>query len=428
MTRRLFVSASIACGALVAAACGGHSSDGGTAPDGAVVNPQHGDADGSLLSPGDDAGEPGSDLDGQAPGTDGTAPPSDAGANGASSDAALHFDGGYPAGWLYTSGATIYESNGTGSGTQWMGRGVNVDDIFMCGYDDSLWMASPATAIEQEFATLMAQWKPSFVRISLAMDSYGTVVSWLSDPSQYKTPMTGVINALGSYAGVHVLVTLRSDASMLENTAANDPESTGLPSSSTDTPNATKFPTGTDAVYVALVDSFANDGYVLFGLSNEPQGSAATVSAAMSHAVGVIRAEEDRLGVPHHIVSAQGIGYTSNVSQYTTAPLPYDNVVYEVHGYPPAPSAYWPPGPDGGAPNIPTILGEYGSLPTNDAGADPAFFADLEAKKIPSLAWDFDSYNDCAPDLVNVDQSSTSITPTTPWGTMVQAYLLAHAP
>src|ERR1700678_2159014 len=114
MTRRLVICASIACGALVAAACGGHSSNGGTAPDGAVVNPQHGDADGSLLSLGDDAGEPGSDLDGQAPGTDGTAPPSDAAANGASSDAALHFAGGYPAGWLYTSGATIYESNGTG--------------------------------------------------------------------------------------------------------------------------------------------------------------------------------------------------------------------------------------------------------------------------------------------------------------------------
>lgn len=129
------------------------------------------------------------------------------------------------------------------------------------------------------------------------------------------------------------------------------------------------------------------------------------VSAAMSHAVGVIRAEEDRLGVPHHIVSAQGTGYTSDISQYTTAPLPYDNVVYEVHGYPPSASSYWPAGADGGAPNIPIIIGEYGSLPANDAGTNPTFFDDLEAKKIPSLAWDFDSYNDCAPDLVNVDQS-----------------------
>jgi hypothetical protein len=86
-----------------------------------------------------------------------------------------------------------------GSGTQWMGRGVNIDDIFFCGYDDSLWMSGPDTALEQVLSALMTGWKPSFVRISLAMDSYGTPVSWLSDPSQYKTPMVNVINALAGY-------------------------------------------------------------------------------------------------------------------------------------------------------------------------------------------------------------------------------------
>jgi hypothetical protein len=94
--------------------------------------------------------------------------------------------------------------------------------------------------------------------------------------------------------------------------------------------------------------------------------------------------------------------------------------VYEVHGYPPAASSYT-------YSNIPVIIGEYGSLPANDAGTDPAFFNDLETKKIPSLAWDFDSYNNCAPDLVNANQSTTNITATAGWGTMVQAYLLAHA-
>lgn len=265
--RRLVVCTAIASGALVAAACGARSNgEPSTAPDGAVANPQN--TDGSTPSLGSDA------ADGQAPGAEGeggAAPSPDASTSSSDDASTVHFDGGYPAGWLYTSGATIYESNGNGDGTRWMGRGVNVDDVFMCGYDDSLWMTAPAAALEQEYATLMAQWKPTFVRISLAMDSYGTVVSWLSDPAQYKTPMIGVINALGSYSGVYVLVTLRSDASMLENKSASDPESTGLPSSSTDTPSASEFPTGTDAVYVALVDSFANDAYVLFGLSNEPR-------------------------------------------------------------------------------------------------------------------------------------------------------------
>jgi hypothetical protein len=71
------------------------------------------------------------------------------------------------------------------------------------------------------------------------------------------------------------------------------------------------FPTGTDATYVALVDTFGSAPNVLFGLTNEPGGdklSNATIAAAMSHAVGTIRAEEDRLGVHHHIVSVQGNG------------------------------------------------------------------------------------------------------------------------
>jgi hypothetical protein len=137
----------------------------------------------------------------------------------------------------------------------------------------------------------------------------------------------------------------------------------------------------------------------------------------MRHAVGVIRAEEDRLGVAHHLVSVQGNGWTSDIGFYATTPplIPYDNVVYEVHGYPPAASSYTYAG-------IPVIIGEYGSLPSGGAAS---FYADLEAKQIPNLAWDFDSYSDCAPDLLNVTQSASSLTPTA-WGLIVQAYLLAH--
>jgi hypothetical protein len=88
-----------------------------------------------------------------------------------------------------------------------------------------------------------------------------------------------------------------------------------------------------------------------------------------------------------------------------------------VHGYPPGTSSYT-------YSNIPVIIGEYGSF---DSGSAPAFFADVESKKIPTLAWDLDSFSNCAPDLVNVNQSATGLTPTA-WGTLVQNYLLAHAP
>src|SRR5581483_8508046 len=140
-------------------------------------------------------------------------------------------------------------------------------------------------------------WKPSFVRVSLSMASDMVTTSWLGNAAQYKTPMITAINGIGAHAGVYVLVTLRSDASMIgQDTVDGDPEATGLPSDSATTPDRNAYPTGTDAVYVALVDSFASDSFVLFGLTNEPGGnklSNATISAAMSHAVGVIRAEED---------------------------------------------------------------------------------------------------------------------------------------
>jgi hypothetical protein len=314
-------------------------------------------------------------------------------------------DAGLPAGWLYTQGNKIYVSTGGGNGTVWMGRGVNMDDIFFCGYDNTLWMQNPDQTLENVVSGLMSGWKPSFVRISLGMASYPTVVSWTSNPAQYKTPMTNVIDAIGSHVGTYVLVTLRSDSTMIgQDTVDGDPEATGLPSANT------------DAVYVALVDSFASSSFVLFGLTNEPGGnklSNATISAAMSHAVGVIRAEEDRLGVPHHIVSVQGNGWTSDISFYAASPLAYDNVAYEVHGYPPSAASYT-------YSNIPVIIGEYGSLPDS-----AAFYADVEAKQIPNLAWDFESYSNCSPDLLNVNQSDTALSPTS-WGTTVQSYLLSH--
>jgi hypothetical protein len=359
------------------------------------------------MQPGSDASTPASPEAGDAAAT------VDAGEAGAK--------GGLPSGWLYTTANKIYVSNGNGGGTAWMGRGVNMDDIFLCGYNGGLSMASPDTALEAIASAVVTGWKANFIRVSLAMDSDSVVASWLTDPAQYKTPMTNVINSIGAHPNTYVLVTLRSDASMtLYDTSGADKEATGLPSNSTNTPDATKFPTGTDATYVALVDTFANSSFVMFGLTNEPGGSTQTVeteSAALSHAVGTIRAEEDRLGAPHHIVSVQGSGWAGDVSYYASHPVAFDNVVYEIHGYPPAASAYT-------YSNIPVIIGEYGSL---SSGSQAAFYDDIEQKQIPNLAWDFEPYSDCAPDLLNVNGSYSNLQASA-WGSIVQGYLAAHAP
>ncbi len=173
------------------------------------------------------------------------------------------------------------------------------------------------------------------------MDSYGTTVSWLSDIDKYQKPMIDVVKAIGKHDGVYVLLTVRSDASMIgQDMVHGDPEATGIPSDAQSSPDKSKFPAGTDPLYSALVDAFKDDAFVLFGLTNEPGGSLLSndqIRAALDHAVGTIRAEEDKLGVPHHIVSVQGQGWTSDISFYAQKPLNYDNLVYEVHGYPTRP-------------------------------------------------------------------------------------------
>ena len=68
--------------------------------------------------------------------------PEDAG--GQDTSAPTSTDGGLPAaGWLYTVAGQnqVYVSNGS-SGTVWMGRGVNMDDVFLCGYNEGFWMGA----------------------------------------------------------------------------------------------------------------------------------------------------------------------------------------------------------------------------------------------------------------------------------------------
>jgi hypothetical protein len=310
-------------------------------------------------------------------------------------------------GWLSTKAGDpkIYQTSG-GVESVWVGRGVNLDDIFLCGYNYGLWMstADSEQALLGLVTGLLRDWKPTLVRVSLSMNSYSPTVSWLSSPAQYRDPMIAVVNALVASPGVYVLVTVRTDASM---TCADE---------------ATCIPTaGTDAVYQGLVDTFGTMPSVLFGLSNEPGGntsSDAALVAAMTHAVGVIRAREDANGVPHHLVSVQGNDWTSRLDFYAAAPLSAANVVYEYHGYPPTST-----GTAGYTyANLPVIIGEHGSFVP---GTEAAFFADVEAKQISNVAWDFEPYSDCAPDLLQVNQSSTLLLPTA-WGTVVQNYLKAH--
>jgi hypothetical protein len=299
-----------------------------------------------------------------------------------------------------------------------MGRGVNMDDLFLCGYDSTLWLEQAETYLHASITGLMSDWKPNFVRVSLSMNSY-IAISWTVDVTKYTTPMTNLINAIGQNPNVYVLVALRSDPSMIDLDQADiAPDGTGIPSDAASTPDAQAFPTGTDATYVALVDTFAQSPFVMFGVSNEPGGNALgseSIAKAMSHAVDVIRAEEDRLGVTHHIIAVQGNASSSDISFYDQSPLLQDNIVYEVHGASPAPESYT-------YSHIPVIIGAYGTLA---ADASASFYADVEAKQIPNLASIFEPFTDCPSDLVQTQATPSPLMPTD-WGNVVQGYLLQH--
>ena len=145
----------------------------------------------------------------------------------------------------------------------------------------------------------------------------------------------------------------------------------------------------------------------------------------MNHAVGTIRAEEDKLGVPHHLVVGAGQRLMRPISSFYTAtpsPITHDNVVYELHYYPgmagETPSSYQY------SSTLPMIVGEYGDFTTQVTQS--GFYADMESKMIPNLAWDFDDFSGCAPDLLDTTKDPTKLEPTA-WGMTVQSYLTMHA-
>ena len=320
--------------------------------------------------------------------------------------------GGLPQGWLYTSGNGIYKSDGAGGGAPWTGRGVNIDDTNFCG---GAWKVSdPAASLLAMVTDLMTSWKPTFVRVSLSMYSYAPTTDW---SGAYRTAMTNAIRAIGAYPGTYVLVTMRTHANQVlhcDGTGAND--ATCMPNSLT----------AMDSVYRALVDDFKDDKFVLFAITNEPGGADSPamrteIRTVMEHAVQVIRAEEDAQGTPHHLVAVQGTQWTSILGWWNAAPLTTDGVVYEYHSYPPEASGTY----GYTQPNLPVIIGEYG--PGSGTANWPAFYADIEAKHIPNLAWDYSPLSDCTPDLLTVGSVTTPVT-TTSWGATVKQYLLAHAP
>jgi hypothetical protein len=67
-------------------------------------------------------------------------------------------------------------------------------------------------------------------------------------------------------------------------------------------------------------------------------------------------------------------------------------------------------------------VGEYGLFDATDE-SQTQFYSDMEAMQIPNVAFDYEPFSDCAPDLVNIGAADAG---PTAWGQSVMAYLAAH--
>src|SRR5689334_4466058 len=96
---------------------------------------------------------------------------SDSRSDAATGDQDAPTSGALPAGWLYTKGNQILVADGAGGGARWMGRGVNTDDLFLCGFNNSLWKTDVEQDVDAVLTAAITQWKANFLRVSLSMAS-----------------------------------------------------------------------------------------------------------------------------------------------------------------------------------------------------------------------------------------------------------------
>jgi Cellulase (glycosyl hydrolase family 5) len=281
-------------------------------------------------------------------GADAGVPAADRTADAGTADAGSPFSGGADAGvssgaWLHTSGNRIRRADGT----VWHGRGANLQDTRSC--NACAYQAPSVAEVERRIDELVDVWKANFIRLDL--ESYASSagrVQWqgvLDDPA-YLADIGRIVDYIGTKPGVYVILSIWVDPSF---------SSLGWPQARTNSALAT------------LAATFASAPYVLFGVSNEPQSNSdgkldAQVWTAMNAAVAAIRAVEDEVRVPHHIVSVQGTGdWARRLDYYVTHPITADagdNVAYEVHVYDPATdfAALF----ETAAQTLPVIIGEFG--------------------------------------------------------------------
>ena len=244
-------------------------------------------------------------------------------------------------------------------------------------------------------------------------------VQWKSivdDPGYYADVQTNVSHMTSK--GAYVMVTLFADPTMKVENADFDSE---WPGSLGDT----------NARYTLLAKAFAGNPRVLFGLTNEPHGTAdhdAELAARYQSAIDAIRKVENDGGTPHHVIAVQAPeGYARDLTYFVAHPLPGDDIAYEVHPYNPQTdfdALLVTPGK-----SLPILIGEYGPAGTMTDADIKALWTVAQANGIPHIGWNFhmrcppNMLTDTASDGCGLAASTNYAFPRTAWGDELFAYL-----
>lgn len=324
-----------------------------------------------------------------------------------------------PAGseWLDIQGGHITYADGT----RFHGRGADLHDERSC--EACSFMPADPAGVDRWSDELIDNWHATFIRFLLSAKAapYNQYeVQWKSvvDDPQYLADVVENVTHMTSKPGVYVEVTVFADPTIKPENSDFDSE---WPSSAGDTHPA----------YAALAEAFHDNPRVLFGLTNEPHGTAdhdAALAQIYADAITVIRGVEDSHGSPHHIIVAQAPeNYARDLTYFMANPLAGDHIAYEVHPYNTAadfdhlivqPNAV-----------LPIMIGEYGPAGVMTDSDIQALWTVAQANEVPYIAWAFhqrcppNMLQDTASDGCGLDAATGYNFPRTAWGDMLHDHL-----
>ncbi len=337
--------------------------------------------------------------------------PGGSGSDGAPGDIAAASE------WLDVQGTHIVHADGT----PFHGRGTDLFDERQC--ESCSFMPRDPDGVDRWSDELIDNWHATFIRFLVtakAAPYNSSEQQWMSlvDDPQFLADIVQNVTHMTAKPGVYVEVTVFADPTIKLENADYDSE---WPSSAGDT----------NPVYSALANAFYANPRVLFGLTNEPHGTAdhdAELATRYAAAIAVIRGVEDSHGTPHHLIAVQAPeGYARDLTYFVAHPLAGDRIIYEIHPYNPASdfdSLIVQP-----SKSLPIMIGEYGPAGSMTDTDIMTLWTVAQQNGVPYIAWAFHArcaptmLQDTASDGCGLAASTGYAWPRTAWGDLLHDHL-----